>query len=65
MNQAILLSKAFDKILFTFKQTNKLKKVSYSVKRKRYCYKGKIENGILRTYLINITEQKHDRLRIY
>jgi|GEM_PF-4793775 len=49
-------SEAYRKIFEIFKQTNKLKKVSYSIGSKRYCYQGRIENGILKVKLKNIYE---------
>lgn len=48
---------AYTKILTVFKNTNKLKKVSYSISDKRFCFAGRIENGILKVSLINIAIQ--------
>lgn len=47
-------SMAYQMILKNFKQTNKLKKVSYSTGDKRYCFLGYIENGILKVKLKKI-----------
>jgi hypothetical protein len=52
-------SMAYQRILEIFKKTNKLKKVSYSIGSKRYCFAGYIENGILKVKLKKIyTDQK-------
>lgn len=48
---------AYAKILTVFKNTNKLKKVSYSISDKRFCFAGKIENGILKVSLTKIAIQ--------
>lgn len=49
---------AYAKILVTFKETNKLKKVSYSIGNLRYCYKGRIRDGVLHVSLYKIYEDK-------
>jgi hypothetical protein len=51
---------AYAKIKVGFEQTNKLKKVSYSLYRKRFCFYGYIQNGILKVELKKISEQVHE-----
>ena len=50
-------SNAYAKIYVVFKNTNKLKKVSYSISDKRFCFAGRIENGILKVSLSKIAIQ--------
>ena len=50
-------SQAYAKIYAVFKNTNKLKKVSYSISDKRFCFAGRIENGILKVNLSKIAIQ--------
>ena len=48
---------AYSRILLAYKKTSKLKKVSYSISDKRFCFAGKIENGILKVSLSKIAIQ--------
>lgn len=61
MNINLLLNKrdlAYARIKSIFAKTGKLKKVSYSIGRSRFCYYGTIENGILNVKL-KISKQRN------
>lgn len=54
---------AYARILLAYKKTGKLKKVSYSISNKRFCFAGRIENGILKVSLCKIAIQP-ERMRV-
>lgn len=61
MNINLLLNKrelAYAKIKNIFVKAGKLKKVSYSIGRNRFCFYGTIENGILNVKL-KISKQRN------